>query len=188
MNTSGLTGRQRWRILSIAPLIFLLLVILGLVLLFNFTPFHSRVDLSGVGAKIPIARGSEIVFYGDMSSCSVYGSESGVYEKPQIFEIPRFIEGSWYLPRATVYNRYGINYRSGHTYPPAYAVVSCTNPDSRVWISGFDSPIPFTQNLSMNTRYISAAGAFFLAVLVLPFAFHDVRYVLTGKKSKRFSL
>lgn len=191
MSISGSTRRQRLRILREAPLWFLILLIIGFILLFQFNPFHSRLDLSNGSSSILVAQSSEVVFYGDAPSCSVYSSGSGVYEKPHFFEVPRFIEGSWRSPRVTVYNRYGAGWGidTDSNQPAAYASVSCVDRNSNVWVSGLDSPWPFfTQNRSMSTRYIMAAGVFFFAALVLPFALFDVRYVLTGKKSKRFSL
>ena len=180
-----LTKRQKIKILIEMPLYFVLAVIVGFLLLFQFTPFFTKVPLKDGGARISVVPSAEVVFYGSKDVCDVHGSGSGVWERPSVFEVSRMVNGRWEKPWAAVYNRYGVS-KSGAVKPAAVAVVTCTDPNAEIWMTSSEGSWPFTQNTNMGSRYLLAGGAFFLAIVFLPYAIASIRYVITGKKPKKF--
>lgn len=140
--------------------------VVGIMFLFQFSPFMSRVSLDQGAARIQVLRGQEVVFYGEVESCDVRGVQSGIYERPSSFEVPRLLDGVWYKPWATVYNRYGAG-KSNSIAPSAYADITCTDKNAKVWFTGIESFDFLTQNTPVGIRFLWAGGAFFLTAVFL---------------------
>lgn len=179
VSKTGNPRKQDFRFLRYA----LLSMVAGVVFLFQFSPFLSRVNLDAVNgtAEIYVPHGQEVVFYGDTSDCGIHGRGSGRWEKPWIFEVPRLIEGSWYQPEATVYNRYGAG-KSNISEPAGYAEITCSNPNTKIWFTGLNSFGIFTQNTPVGIRFLWAGGAFLLTIMFIGAAVPSLRYLLHSKR------
>lgn len=132
-------------------------------------------------ATLRVNPGQEIVFYGDTETCVVTGLGSGGVAEPWPIEVSRYIDGSWFYPWQTVYRKPSS---AGH---PAYARVVCSDSNARVWVTQATGSFEyFTQNTTIRIRLLFAGGAFLFALIVLPYAFQSVRYLITGKVPTRF--